>query len=286
MCRHTPRPFVFPQHRLTRMTGNARCRRETTTRRDGQAAAGIRSPPGMRGGSAPREATITAVWWCRRSSTCFDRWRASRSSTSAADRACWRPTSREPAPAARVWTRVAGSSRSHGVTTATRAVSSWAMPRGSTSYASSARRRSTRWSSCSASRTSIRSGRRSRRRPGRCGREGAAVLVMTHPCFRIPRQSGWGWDRRRRLQFRRVDHYLTPLAVPMKRYGEDGRQATRSHHRPLADYVNALASRGLLVDGAREIPSHRPPSPGPRAKAERRANREIPLLLGLRAVKQ
>jgi SAM-dependent methyltransferase len=46
---------------------------------------------------------------------------------------------------------------------------------------------------------------------------GRAVMLMTHPCFRIPRQSGWGWDPGRKLRFRRVDSYLTPNAVPMKR---------------------------------------------------------------------
>jgi ubiquinone/menaquinone biosynthesis C-methylase UbiE len=32
---------------------------------------------------------------------------------------------------------------------------------------------------------------------------GRAVLLLTHPCFRLPRQSGWGWD--------------APLAVPPDR---------------------------------------------------------------------
>ena len=47
-------------------------------------------------------------------------------------------------------------------------------------------------------------------RPG-----GRLVILMNHPCFRVPRQSGWGWDEGRQLRFRRVDRYLTPLAVPM-----------------------------------------------------------------------
>ena len=34
-------------------------------------------------------------------------------------------------------------------------------------------------------------------RPG-----GRMVMLMTHPCFRIPRQSGWGWDTQRRLRYR------------------------------------------------------------------------------------
>jgi SAM-dependent methyltransferase len=116
-------------------------------------------------------------------------------------------------------------------------------------------------------------------RPG-----GRVVVLMMHPCFRIPRQSGWGWDEGRRLRFRRVDRYLAPLAVPMKGYA-GGRGATRSYHRPLSAYVNGLAANGLFVDRIREVPTHRTPAPGPHARAERIAGEEIPLFLGLRAVK-
>ena len=114
---------------------------------------------------------------------------------------------------------------------------------------------------------------------------GRVVLLMTHPCFRVPRQSGWGWDRQRKLQYRRVDRYLTRLAVPMKGYGAERRGFTRSYHRPLGAYVNGLAACGLLVDEVREIPTHKAPEPGPHAKAERLASREIPLFLALRAIK-
>jgi SAM-dependent methyltransferase len=115
---------------------------------------------------------------------------------------------------------------------------------------------------------------------------GRAVLLMTHPCFRVPRQSGWGWDEQRRLQYRRVDRYLTPLAVPMKQYRSGGRGATRSHHRPLERYVDTLSKHALLVDQLREVPTHRSAFGGSRARAERLANQEIPLFLALRAIKR
>ena len=116
-------------------------------------------------------------------------------------------------------------------------------------------------------------------RPG-----GRIVLLMMHPCFRIPRQSGWGWDAGRRLRYRRIDRYLAPLAVPMKGYA-GGRGVTRSYHRPLCAYVNGLAAHGLFVDCVREVPTFKAPAPGPHARAERRAAEEIPLFLALRAVK-
>jgi hypothetical protein len=115
---------------------------------------------------------------------------------------------------------------------------------------------------------------------------------MTHPCFRVPRQSGWGWDANRKLQFRRVDHYLTPLQVPLKAYDEQVRQGkdrqkgvSRSFHRPLQSYVNALGESGLLLDRICEIPSDLTQHKGERRKAKTRADEEIPLFLGLRALK-
>ncbi len=99
-------------------------------------------------------------------------------------------------------------------------------------------------------------------------RTGRLVLLMTHPAFRAPRHSGWGWDEGRKLRFRRIDRYLSPLPVPMKAYPGG---VSRSFHRPLEAYVNALGASGLLVDGLKEIA-------GPQT-------REIPLFLGMRARK-
>jgi hypothetical protein len=116
-------------------------------------------------------------------------------------------------------------------------------------------------------------------RPG-----GRLAILMTHPCFRVPRQSGWGWDPGRKLRFRRVDGYLTPNAAPMKRYGPGGRGATRSHHRPLEQYIAGLANAGFLVERLRELTGPEGGGYGGLSRAERRAHREIPLFLGMRAV--
>ena len=115
--------------------------------------------------------------------------------------------------------------------------------------------------------------------------EGRLVMLVTHPCFRVPRQSGWGWDEGRKLQYRRVDRYLTPLSVPKKAYPGQQKGVTLDFHRPLQDYVNGLADCGLAVDCISEIPTHRVCTSGPRAKARNAANREVPLFLGLRAIK-
>lgn len=109
------------------------------------------------------------------------------------------------------------------------------------------------------------------------------VILMTHPAFRVPRHSGWGFDRSRRLTYRRLDGYLSPMDVPMRSVG--GEPPTRSFHRPLGTYVNALARIGFAVDAMLEIPDLPPearPSPARRSSP---SNPDIPLFLGLRAVK-
>ncbi|MBA3945799.1 MAG: class I SAM-dependent methyltransferase [Herpetosiphonaceae bacterium] len=114
---------------------------------------------------------------------------------------------------------------------------------------------------------------------------GRTVLLMTHPCFRIPRQSGWGWDDERKLQYRRIDRYFSPLPVPMKEYGGEHTGSTRSFHRPLQAYINGLADHHLLVDSMREILGSIPPEVRRRDRAVSTAHQEIPLFLALRATK-
>jgi SAM-dependent methyltransferase len=115
---------------------------------------------------------------------------------------------------------------------------------------------------------------------------GRLVIVMTHPCFRVPRQSGWGWDEKRRLRFRRVDRYLTRLDVPMQPYGGGRMGTTRSYHRPLSDYFAALSGAGFVIDTMREIAAE-PLSPKRReTSAEAMARQEFPLFLVIRALRR
>jgi SAM-dependent methyltransferase len=114
---------------------------------------------------------------------------------------------------------------------------------------------------------------------------GRVVLLMTHPAFRQPRHSGWGYDEGRKLQYRRVDSYLTQMAVPMKSLG--GGPPTRSFHRPIGAYVNALSEAGFAIDAILELPDLPPEQrPGRAARADERAQREIPIFLGIRAIRR
>lgn len=114
---------------------------------------------------------------------------------------------------------------------------------------------------------------------------GRAVLLMTHPAFRIPRQSGWGYDENRKLQYRRIDRYITPLPVPMKQHPGRASGVSISFHRPISAYLNGLAAVGLLTDQMLEIPLGRASLKPERSAAERLADDEIPLFLALRAYK-
>jgi ubiquinone/menaquinone biosynthesis C-methylase UbiE len=114
---------------------------------------------------------------------------------------------------------------------------------------------------------------------------GRCVLLMTHPAFRVPRQSGWGFDENRKLQYRRVDRYLSPLPVPMKQHPGKESGVTISFHRPISEYVNTLGECGLLVDQMHELTIGEHSLKKKRSKAERMADDEIPLFLGIRARK-
>lgn len=115
---------------------------------------------------------------------------------------------------------------------------------------------------------------------------GRFVLVMMHPCFRGPKETGWMWDETAGAQFRRVDRYLTPRKEPIVTHpGSDPGGYTWTFHKPIEAYVKAARGAGLLVDAIEEWPSHKTSQPGPRAAAENRAREEIPMFLAIRCVK-
>ena len=115
---------------------------------------------------------------------------------------------------------------------------------------------------------------------------GRAVVVMMHPCFRIPRQSSWGWDEEKKAQYRRLDRYASLLAIPIATHpGSAGGQQTVFFHRPLSAYINALGSAGLAVAACEELLSHHQSEPGGRSRGENRSRREFPVFLAFKAIK-
>lgn len=114
-------------------------------------------------------------------------------------------------------------------------------------------------------------------RPG-----GRLLWVLNHPAFRIPRQSAWGFEEERKIQYRRVDAYTTTLAVPITMHpGKADSESTISFHRSLETLTAAGFRAGLQLAGLEEWHSHKESQPGPKAKAENRARKEFPLFLAL-----
>lgn len=114
---------------------------------------------------------------------------------------------------------------------------------------------------------------------------GIMVMVLNHPCFRIPRQSSWGIDEINKLQYRRINRYLSPLEIPITMHpGKQNSTVTWSYHFPLSDYAAMLKTNGFVIDTIEEWASDRK-SAGSSAKMENRTRREIPLFLAIRTIK-
>jgi len=114
---------------------------------------------------------------------------------------------------------------------------------------------------------------------------GKLFLVMNHPLFRVPKESSWGWDEQNKIQYRRIDGYLSESKVKIQmRPGSQPEENTLTFHRPLQFYFKALQKTGFLVSRFEEWNSNKKSEPGPRASAENRARKEIPLFLFLEAV--
>ncbi len=87
-------------------------------------------------------------------------------------------------------------------------------------------------------------------------------------------------------QYRRIDSYLSEAKVKIQMHpGDRPDDFTVSFHRPLQVYFKGLRKAGFAVEALEEWISHKKSEPGPRAAAENRARKEIPLFLFLGAVK-
>lgn len=126
---------------------------------------------------------------------------------------------------------------------------------------------------------------------------GAVVVVMMHPCFRVPQKSDWRWEERASrgageagVQVRTVEQYLTSERIEIAVHpglaaqGKGG-GGTVHFHRPLQAYFNTMGSAGLWVDHIEEWTSHKKSQAGPRQRALDRSRKEIPMFLAVRGRK-
>ncbi|MFH1246222.1 MAG: class I SAM-dependent methyltransferase [Candidatus Liptonbacteria bacterium] len=123
---------------------------------------------------------------------------------------------------------------------------------------------------------------------GECARvlapRGKIYIVLNHPCFRVPGASAWGYDEKEKIQYRRIDGYLSERREKIKmRPGAAPELHTISFHRPLQFYAKGLEKSGFAITRIEEWNSHKVSEPGPRAEAENRARKEIPLFMMIEA---
>ena len=126
---------------------------------------------------------------------------------------------------------------------------------------------------------------------------GKIFLVLNHPAFRIPKQSDWVFDEEKKIQYRRIDKYLSELKEKIQTHPSTGSKSsgqvpgdkpedyTISFHRPLQFYFKALNKSGFAVRRLEEWNSHKQSEWGPRQEAEDIARKEIPLFLMMEAIK-
>jgi SAM-dependent methyltransferase len=114
---------------------------------------------------------------------------------------------------------------------------------------------------------------------------GKLIIVLNHPCYRIPRQTHWQVDREKKIQYRRVDRYLSPLKIPIQMHpGEHARDKdfseTFSYHFPLSQYSQWLHRAGFVIELIEEWCSDKK-SIGKAAAMENRSRKEFPLFIAL-----
>lgn len=109
---------------------------------------------------------------------------------------------------------------------------------------------------------------------------GRLAIVLNHPCFRIPRQSSWGVDEQKKLQYRRVDRYFSAMPIPIAANPSKGVASveTMTYHHPLSYYCGCLKEAGFLIETIEEWCSDKE-SVGKNAKMENRSRDEIPMFL-------
>jgi len=113
---------------------------------------------------------------------------------------------------------------------------------------------------------------------------GQLFLVVNHPCFRIPRQSFWEVDKQKKVQYRRVEKYMSSMEIPIQTNPVKGEKSkkTYSYHHSLTEITSWLRNEGFVIENLEEWCSNKE-SQGGAAKMENRARLEFPLFLFLQA---
>jgi len=116
---------------------------------------------------------------------------------------------------------------------------------------------------------------------------GKLIAVLNHPAFRIPQSSSWGFDDGKGIQYRRIDSYLSSAKTKIDMYPsrKEKKVYTYSFHHSIQDYAKALSASSFAIVKLEEWISDRKSEPGPRAKAEDIARKEIPIFMAFETIK-
>jgi ubiquinone/menaquinone biosynthesis C-methylase UbiE len=110
--------------------------------------------------------------------------------------------------------------------------------------------------------------------------KGQVVIVLNHPCFRIPRQSSWQVDQEKKIQYRRIDRYASPMQIPIQAHPSKGTSSatTNSFHFSISAYSKMLENAGFVIKSIEEWCSDKV-SEGGAAKMENRSREEFPMFM-------
>lgn len=116
--------------------------------------------------------------------------------------------------------------------------------------------------------------------------KGKLVIVMNHPSFRIPRQSGWDTNPNNKIQYRWINKYMSQIKIPidMTPGSQSNKKLTWSFHRPLEFYTNLLRKNGFVIENIEEWVSDKT-SVGKKSKSENTAREEFPMFMTICARK-
>ncbi len=117
-------------------------------------------------------------------------------------------------------------------------------------------------------------------------KNGLFIIIMNHPCFRIPRQSCWDIDQDKKMQSRKVSLYMSPLEIPISIHPgqKENSPSLYSYHHPLSTYSQWLEENHFAILRLEEWISDKT-STGKYAKMENRARKEFPMFLAIIAKK-
>ncbi len=118
-------------------------------------------------------------------------------------------------------------------------------------------------------------------------KNGLLIIVINHPCFRIPRQTSWQIDSQKNVQYRRVDKYLSHMKIPIcVNYKKNkNSKGIISNHFPIKAVSSYLYDAGFYIEKIDEWISDKK-STGSKAKMEDGSRKEFPLFMAISAIKK